>query len=215
MTSIHQLSESDRDEATQLLVRAFAADPLMHFLFDAADVPFDRGVALLMDLAVEVRLSRGWPVLGARDSAGRLLGVACLSRPHASGSLAAAQGVGAPPSLRAKEAEFSARVGLAAIGRYAAYEAAWKQGAPGMPHHYLGVLGVEPGVQGTGTGVRLLDEVSAIVNADAESHGTWLDTENPVNVGFYRRRGFLVAAERRIGGVTIWGMWKASARMKA
>jgi GNAT superfamily N-acetyltransferase len=187
----------------------------MHFLFGDADVPLEQGVALLMELAFEVRHACGCPVLGVRDASGHLVGVAYLSRPHDGSSLAAAQGRQGPASVRAKEAEFSERIGATAVARYAAYESAWKQGAPAMPHHYLGVLGVDPDAQGTGVGVRLLDEVSAIVNADADSHGTWLDTENPVNVAFYQRRGFAVAAERRLDDVTIWGMWKPAARVRA
>lgn len=207
---IAQLVASDRDEATALLVRAFAHDPLMHALFDGADAPFPECVARLMELAFETRASRGWTVVGDRDPSGAIRGVAYLSPPSGA-HLAGMAGIDEPERLAVARARFEAEIGPRARARYNAYEASWSVGAPAQPHHYLGVLGVDPVHHGTGVGIRLLDHVFGIVDQDPHSAGVWLDTEYPPNVGFYRRRGFVIGAERPFGEVTIWGMWRPRA----
>lgn len=212
LTTIGPLPPADRLEATPMLTAAFANDPLMHFLFSDAPVGVSGGIAALMDLAFETRSSRGWPVLGARSSRGELVGVAYLSLPFPAPALAGAPGPMEPDILRSTREHFESVIGEAALARYRSYEQAWTVGAPTRPHHYLGVLGVSPTAQGTGVGVALLDAVAAIVDEDEASDGVWLDTENPRNVGFYQRRGFRVAAERALGSVTIWGMWRERGR---
>lgn len=206
---IEALRPGDRDVATTMLVRAFAPDPLMNYLFSDSPIGLPGGIAALMELAFETRSARGWPVLGARGTDGTLLGVAYLSIPSPAPSLAGAEGDQEPDRLRETRLRFEATIGEASLERYRAYEAAWTVGAPQRPHHYLGVLGAAPEAQGLGVGCALLDLVASIVAADPNSDGTWLDTENPRNVGYYERRGFRVAAERALGSVTIWGMWRA------
>jgi ribosomal protein S18 acetylase RimI-like enzyme len=212
LTSIRPLLPAGRPEATSMLTAAFANDPLMHFLFSDAPVGVSGGIAALMDLAFETRSSRGWPVLGAQSSRGELVGVAYLSLPFPAPALAGTAGSLEPDILRSTREQFELVIGESALARYRSYEQAWTVGAPTRPHHYLGVLGVSPTSQGTGVGVALLDVVAAIVDADETTQGVWLDTENPRNVGFYERRGFRVAAERPLGSVTIWGMWRERGR---
>jgi ribosomal protein S18 acetylase RimI-like enzyme len=208
---IGPLTPADRTEATPMLTAAFANDPLMHFLFSDAPVGVSGGIGALMDLAFETRSSRGWPVLGARTPRGELVGVAYLSVPSPAPALAGTAGPVEPDLLRSTRERFESVIGASALARYRNYEQAWTVGAPTRPHHYLGVLGVSPTFQGAGVGVTLLDAVAAIVDADANSEGVWLDTENPRNVGFYERRGFRVAAERSLESVTVWGMWRGRA----
>lgn len=208
---IESLPPVARAEATPMLTAAFANDPLMHFLFSDTPTGVSGGIAALMDLTFETRSSRGWPVLGARRADGQLGGVAYLSLPTPAPALAGTEGSLEPEILRVTRERFESAIGAPALERYRSYEEAWTVGAPTRPHHYLGVLGVSPACQGTGVGVALLDAIAAIVDADERSDGVWLDTENPRNVGFYERRGFRVAAERPLGSVTIWGMWRERA----
>lgn len=191
-----------------MLVRAFANDPLMHFLFAEAPVGVEGGIARLMDLAFETRSARGWPVLGARSRDGRLQGVAYVSLPSTLPSLARASGDDELRGLRRATEQFEEAIGEPARLRYARYEEAWTVGAPQGPHHYLGVLGVAPEAQGQGIGRLLLSEVAALVDGEPNSEGVWLDTENPRNVAFYEGRGFTVAAVRPLGPISIWGMWR-------
>lgn len=69
---------------------------------------------------------------------------------------------------------------------------------PAEPHFYLGVLGVDPGHQGAGIGVRLVESV--IAECDRGGFLAHLESSNPVNIPFYERLGFVATDEFRCGG---------------
>jgi ribosomal protein S18 acetylase RimI-like enzyme len=78
---------------------------------------------------------------------------------------------------------------------------------PTVPHWYLGVLGVEPEAQGTGTGSELLRPV--LERCDAEGMGAYLESSKESNLAFYARHGFEVTERIPLGpGPDIWGMWR-------
>ena len=79
---------------------------------------------------------------------------------------------------------------------------------PIEPHWYLSILGVDPRRQRRGVGSALLREW--LCRVDAENAPSYLETDRPENVAFYRREGFEVARELRIMGVQIWCMWRAA-----
>lgn len=56
------------------------------------------------------------------------------------------------------------------------------------PHWYLWVLGVEPALQGQGTGSQLIQRV--LRTAGAQRMPCYLETENPRNIPFYQKHGF-------------------------
>lgn len=68
---------------------------------------------------------------------------------------------------------------------------------PRAPVVYVHVLGVHPGRKGEGLGGALLGR--ALADAQARGLPTFLETSNPVNLGFYRRYGLAVQAEFRVG----------------
>ena len=70
---------------------------------------------------------------------------------------------------------------------------AMDQAAPREPHYYLTLLGVAPQEQGRGLGQRVLTPVLEV--CDATRTLAWLETSNPANHGFYRRLGFVDAAQ--------------------
>jgi GNAT superfamily N-acetyltransferase len=61
------------------------------------------------------------------------------------------------------------------------------------PVWYLGVLGVEPGLQGRGIGSRLMAPI--LERADREARSVTLETAQPKNLPLYRRHGFRVLRE--------------------
>ena len=67
-----------------------------------------------------------------------------------------------------------------------------KRDAPG-PHWYLGVIGVDPSVQGSGVGRALIEHV--VARADAAGVPCYLETAQPRNVQFYVNRGFKVRVD--------------------
>lgn len=63
---------------------------------------------------------------------------------------------------------------------------------------YLPLIGVDPLHQGRGIGARLMVEALRLVDADGAP--AYLESSNPRNVSLYRRHGFEVMGEIRVGG---------------
>jgi GNAT superfamily N-acetyltransferase len=80
------------------------------------------------------------------------------------------------------------------------------------PHYYLGVLGVEPSCQGRGLGAALV--AAGLELADRAGVGAYLETSNPRNVPLYRRHGFEVTRtlEFGAGAPSCWLMWRPPSR---
>lgn len=64
---------------------------------------------------------------------------------------------------------------------------------PKEPHHYLGVLGIDPSQQGKGLSKSLL--TPTLAEADAEGKPAYLETAKESNLAFYRRFGFEIIRE--------------------
>jgi GNAT superfamily N-acetyltransferase len=79
---------------------------------------------------------------------------------------------------------------------------------PPGPHYYLGGLGTDPSVQGTGVGSAILAPVLA--RCDEQGLGAYLESSKEKNVPFYSRHGFEVTRELAIprGGPPVWLMWR-------
>jgi ribosomal protein S18 acetylase RimI-like enzyme len=69
---------------------------------------------------------------------------------------------------------------------------------PEGPHWHLALIGVDPTYQGRGIGSTLLRY--ALARIDAERLPAYLESSNPANVPLYRRHGFEVIREVRVGG---------------
>jgi ribosomal protein S18 acetylase RimI-like enzyme len=68
---------------------------------------------------------------------------------------------------------------------------------PQEPHWYLPMIGVEPFAQGQGLGGELMRR--AVARCDKEGMLAYLESSNPRNISLYRRHGFEVMFEIRIG----------------
>jgi GNAT superfamily N-acetyltransferase len=78
---------------------------------------------------------------------------------------------------------------------------------PTQPHWYLGVLGTDPEHQGKGVGSALLAPV--LTQCDEEGTPAYLESSKERNVLFYERHGFKVTSELRLkDGPTLWPMWR-------
>jgi len=76
------------------------------------------------------------------------------------------------------------------------------------PHHYLGVLGIDPPHQGKGLSKHLL--APTLARADAEKKPAYLETAKETNVAYYRRFGFDVTKEVRLKDAPpLWCMVRA------
>ena len=103
------------------------------------------------------------------------------------------------------------RFGPAAFRRFVRLTSAFEKAGAAVhgdaPFWHLFILGVDPPVQGTGLGGRLIAPVLA--EADAAGHPCYLETLAERNLAFYRRYGFEVAAHHREPGLPpFWTMWR-------
>ncbi|MBI3768719.1 MAG: GNAT family N-acetyltransferase [Deltaproteobacteria bacterium] len=69
---------------------------------------------------------------------------------------------------------------------------------PEAPHWHLAFLGVDPTQQGKGIGAALLRD--ALARIDEQRLHSYLESSNPANISLYRRHGFEVIREIRVGG---------------
>ncbi len=92
------------------------------------------------------------------------------------------------------------------MARAATMQAVWSRHDPQRPHWHLGPVGILPERQGRGIGTLLMNRFCSLV--DDDGHGSYLETDRPENVPFYRRFGFDVTGEATIHGVTNWFMWR-------
>jgi GNAT superfamily N-acetyltransferase len=69
---------------------------------------------------------------------------------------------------------------------------------PKDAHWHLTFIGVDPAQHGRGIGAALLRHTLALV--DAQHLHAYLESSNPANVSLYRRHGFEVIREIRVGG---------------
>ena len=77
---------------------------------------------------------------------------------------------------------------------------------PKEPHHYLGVLAVDPAAQGRGVGRGLIEQ--GLTLSDQEGVPTYLETSKESNLSWYARYGFEVTEEFTpvAGRPPIWTM---------
>jgi GNAT superfamily N-acetyltransferase len=68
---------------------------------------------------------------------------------------------------------------------------------PEEPHWYLPIVGVEPNAQRRGLGAALMRH--AVARCDREGALAYLESSNPRNISLYRRFGFEVMGEIRVG----------------
>lgn len=68
---------------------------------------------------------------------------------------------------------------------------------PRFPHWYLPWFGVDGAMQGRGLGGELMKHCLRIVDKDHQP--AYLETPNPRNISFYVRHGFVITGEARSG----------------
>lgn len=195
-TSLRPIARIRRRAAAELLARAFLNYPLVEYLFEGQDARRRAAFADLFEALIESRLVRDWPVLG-NWYGNTLAGVAVISAPDDRPST---------PEADAMFEEAARAIGKQASERFKAYEKACDAGLPVWPHHYLGILGVDPVFQGLHFGRALLEATQQIAKLHPVSQGVVLNTEAIGNVGYYEDSGFRNVHEERVDSVKTWTM---------
>lgn len=202
---IVRMSGDAPERVADLLARAFAADPI----FDWVE-PDDRARFAFLTHFMAALTRRSLSYGEVWTTAPDLAGVSLWKG----------------PDLRALTSALMAATGLdriaawlspAAFARFEALfdpvEAALEQDVPG-PRWYLGVLAVEPELQGRGVGSRLMRPV--LERADRDGLPVTLETGKPKNLPLYRRHGFEVLRELpppTADGPTVWTMKRPPRRV--
>ena len=197
MIEIRRAEPADVDAAVAALAEAFAQDPLMLYLFKENPDGVRAGTSGFFSILLRVRLALDMPAY-VLTQGGKVLGAAMgydTSRP-------------AWPEPFAEEwRAFKART-PGFVARLGAYAAICEAHEPREDHHYLGVIGIHPSLQGKGAGKALLDAFCAPSLVDEASHGVYLEAASASSLQFYYRNGFELRGEGSLDGAPVWCVFK-------
>ncbi len=194
-TNARPLAAEQKQQAAELLARAFQPDPLMKFLLPedarrAQVLPWYFGKALNYALRH-----------GEVYADPQMQGVTAWLPP---GHHITTWGY-----IRAGFLPIELKLGRAGYHRLQANESyvdALHAAQMPQPHWYLWFVGVEPQAKGRGIGSALIRQ--KLAQADDEGLPCYLETHNPANVAFYEKLGFRVLQAGQIPGseLKMWAM---------
>lgn len=188
-------SLSDIDEAVGCLAAAFARDPITGFLLQASQGYRER-VTQFFSLLMRARIELRMPVFVARATHG--IDGATMGNSTARSDW--------PAGLADEWARFEKAVpGL--TDRMAIYDEVAARFKPPFPHYYLGVIGANPALHGSGIGTQLLKAFCEVSASDPLSSGVYLETAQASNLKFYERAGFAETGRGNLGDATLWCMF--------
>ena len=177
---------ADLPAVTEVLVAAFADDPVQQWLFAPAADP-DAGRRALFEIFVEDYFWLGH--LHVVVDAGGIAGAALWSPPD--------RGVLRGDRVGVLLGALTPHLGDELVPRLGEL-ARTHEHRPVEPHLYLGILGVDPSRQSHGHGTSLLGPTLA--DCDRTGLMAHLESSNERNIPFYERHGFEVAGAYRCGG---------------
>ncbi len=192
---IRTASPFDIDEAVSCLATAFAQDPITGFLLRTGQGYRER-VMQFFSLLMRARIELKMPVFvaqGARGIDGATMGYSTVQSEW-------------PAGLTEEWVRFEEEIpGL--TDRMAIYDEVAAKFKPPAPHYYLGVIGTDPTLQGSGIGTQLLKTFCEVSASDPLSSGVYLETAQPSNLKFYERAGFTETGRGKLGDATLWCMY--------
>lgn len=188
-------SASDIDEAVGCLATAFAQDPITGFLLQTGQGYRER-VTRFFSLLMGARIELGMPIFVARELheiCGAAMGYSTLRSEW-------------PSDLAEEWLVFEKEIpGL--TERMAIYDEVANRFKPTAPHYYLGVIGTDPALQGSGIGTQLIKSFCEASAGDPLSSGVYLETAQQSNLRFYERAGFTETGRGHLGDATLWCMF--------
>lgn len=200
---IARLTKTDKPLFVSVMSRAFARDPLFLHLFGDSEV--DSKARSSMNAFVSFMFDKCFllheEVWGVFENE-NLLGTYIVEKPAAS-KLQNMKGF----LLIGRLIPLLFRISGKTLSLLNSYMRITRSAAPPSRHHYLIMIGVNPGDQGKGIGRRLLTHLLNAANEDNESEGVALDTENKENVRLYRKFGFTLSTETQIGDLSVYCMF--------
>jgi GNAT superfamily N-acetyltransferase len=185
---ITELSPDQTEDAVTLLCDAFYDYPVMRYVLGPSG-EYDRRLQILIGFFVAARVLREELVLGIYDQAGILAAAALVTLP---GERDAPEAL-----LRRREAVWR-ELGTAERKRYDAFgDAAGRFGVEAL-HHHLNMIGVRRSHTRRGFAGQLLHAVHDLSQADPDSCGVTLSTEDPRNLPLYQKFGYRLLGHARV-----------------
>ncbi|MGO3885649.1 MAG: GNAT family N-acetyltransferase [Mycetocola sp.] len=183
--------------AALVLAEAFADDPVLGS-FVRGEHNRRRRIALLFLAMIRSAGSHG-QVDVALDSDGTILGAAVWEKPRTG---RAQLNLDPTPTAMMIKA-----IGVRHLGTAARYQSILAQYRPGIPHWYLGELGVAAAGRGRGVGTALLSH--GLDRAEQNNGPVYLESSTPRNRTLYRRNGFIeLAPITGVGDAAPAAMWR-------
>jgi ribosomal protein S18 acetylase RimI-like enzyme len=209
VTTVRRLHAEQRDAALATVVAAFRTDPLLRWWFPD-DATYDALASRFFGVLLDTRLDGGevWVVDfsgdtgdmadrgGTREGAGD--GTGGTGGTGGGSGVVGAVSMWVPPGGNLLGPDIASERYCEVVGGLPAQSAerivvtdeAVDALIPVDPHWYLGVLATHPDHRGCGLGTAVCEPVFAA--ADRAGVPIVLETANPLNVGYYTRRGFAV-----------------------
>ncbi len=170
------------DAVSETLTKAFAEDPVMHWIFDTAGRPLEH-LREFMRITCERSIAVGH-AYELSDGDG-----AALWAPPGAKLFDDTAGIAVYSLLCDALGESRAETVLGGLRAATDFH-------PEEPHFYLATIGIEPSLRGKGLGTQLMQRVLDI--CDEENVVAYLESSNPRNVSLYERAGFEVVAEAQL-----------------
>ena len=196
--TLRELQGTDLEQAVQILGRGMCDNPANVRVFARLDAERRRcALARFFRPVLRGLYQRGLIYGAYRD--GVLVGVCGIARP----------GFCQPALLEKLSVVPSVVFGnpVNTTQRVLTWVGEWSRRDPATLHWHLGPVAVDPSVQGQGIGSAMLTAFCA--HMDAYGTFSYLETDRPQNVRFYKKFGFIVAAEATVVGVPNWFMSRA------
>ena len=178
-TSVVAATSADRGNVSEILVAAFACDPVVRWLYPDATSYLIAFPAII-------------DALGGRAFAH---GGVFRTNDRRAAALWLPEGV-APDEAGIEAIVRRSLEGGTRSTAFAIFEQ-MGQAHPSEPHWYLPFVGVYPAYQGQGLGSALLK--ASLARCDEAGLPAYLESTNPRNVPLYRRYGFEVSGEIQAG----------------
>ena len=198
--TIESITAARAHDVLDVMCDAFRDYPVMRWVLGDVDGPDDARLRKLIGLFVGARVLREEPIFGVGEG-GRLVGAATTTLPGDRPS---------PPGVDELRERTWAELGAEARARYDAFAASGTPFYPTAPHHHLNMLGVRRSHAGRGLARPLLEAVHALADADPNSAGVTLSTENPANIALYQHFGYAVQGHARLSDTfESWVLFRA------
>ncbi len=197
--SLKALGPADKARFVEVILEAFAADPLFVELFKNSQQDKRAFVSFLFDKSMALEDT----VMGLFDGE-HLEGCFVLEGPQQPSLQQWLRLLPAVPRLLRA-------VGLKRVKYLNSYKHLTRQGLP-KTSHYLTMIGVRSDAQGRGFGRKMLEEVLAQVDSHPRSSGVGLDTENRGNLALYQRFGFALRATQLLERRPLYCMFRPSGK---